>query len=247
MPAELLILALELGALYVLGSYAMSHLAGLANARGPAGKLAFYLLVMPGVVVHESAHYLACKLTLTPVGRFVPFAPSKDAAGRITLGYVQHGARNPISGAIIGLAPVVLNPLALVVLTGLITPIELTYSLPEASGTGSDGDPGRLLASIGGQLVEFASFQLPAFLLWAYLAVSLALGSCPSREDLVAVPAAAVIVVGVAWAYSTVYGTGFVGALAPIAAFGISVYLLPVVVAAVAALASVLLNTSSGS
>ena len=188
MPTEVVILALELGALYVLGSYAMSHLAGLANARGPAGKLVFYLLVMPGVVVHESAHYLACKLTLTPVGRFVPFAPSKDAAGRITLGYVEHGARNPITGAIIGLAPVLINPIALVVLTGLITPIELTASLPEASGTGSDGDPGRLLASIGSQLVDFASLQLPAFLVWAYLAVSLALGSCPSREDLVAVP-----------------------------------------------------------
>ena len=164
MPAELLILALELGALYVLGSYAMSHLAGLSQARGPAGKLVFYLLVMPGVVVHESAHYLAAKLTLTPVGRFVPFAPSKDASGRITLGYVEHGARNPITGAIIGLAPVIINPIALVVLTGLITPIELTGSLPDSSGTVGGSDPGGLLASIGGQLLDFASLNLSMFL-----------------------------------------------------------------------------------
>lgn len=245
MPAELLILALELGALYVLGSYAMSHLAGLAGARGPAGKLVFYLLVMPGVVVHETAHYLAAKLTLTPVGRFVPFAPSKDASGRITLGYVEHGARNPITGAIIGLAPVIINPIALVVLTGLITPVELSASLPNSSGTVSDGEAGRLLATIGGQLIDFASLNLSMFVLWVYLAVSLALGSCPSREDLVAVPAAAVIIVGVAWGYSTLYGTGFVSALAPVAAFGISVYFLPVVVAGVAALASVLLRTST--
>lgn len=245
MPAELLILALELCALYVLGSYAMSHLAGLAQARGPAGKLAFYLLVMPGVVVHETAHYLACKLTLTPVGRFVPFAPAKDASGRITLGYVEHGARNPITGSIIGLAPVVLNPLALIVLTGLITPVELTSSLPESSHTDGGGEPGRLLASIGGQLIDFASLQLPAFLLWAYLAVSLALGSCPSREDLVAVPAAAVIVAALAWAYSSVYGMGFVSALAPVAAFAISIYLLPVIVAAAAALAGFLAHTTA--
>ena len=133
-PAEVLILTLELVALYVLGSYATSRLAGLGDSRGLAGRLLFYLLVMPGVVIHESAHYLACKLTLTPVKRFVPFAPRTDSSGRTILGYVEHAAANPLTAALIGLAPVFVNPALLVLLTSLSTPLTPLASLGTAKG-----------------------------------------------------------------------------------------------------------------
>lgn len=201
-PAEVYILALQLGALYVLGSYATSRLAGLGASRGIAGSLLFYLLVMPGVVVHESAHYLACRLTGTPVGRFVPFAPRTDKSGRTVLGYVEHAPRNPVVAAIIGLAPVVVNPLLLVLLTSLMTPLAAgadvgANQLPLTAV----GTPG-LVSGLWEQVKVFAGDSPGVFALWSYLAVSLALGSCPSREDLVAVPAAALLVCAGAGAYA---------------------------------------------
>jgi len=72
-----LLLALELVVLYAAGSYAMVRLVGFAGSEGILGRSAFYLLVFPGVVLHESAHYLVCLLTGTKVVCFAPFSPQR--------------------------------------------------------------------------------------------------------------------------------------------------------------------------
>ena len=81
-----LLLALELIMLYAAGSYAMGRLVGFAGSGGIVGRSAFYLLVSPGVVLHEGAHYLACLITGTKVFRFAPFSPQRSADGRLVLG-----------------------------------------------------------------------------------------------------------------------------------------------------------------
>ena len=71
-----LVFALELAVLYLAGSYAMVRLTGLLGFRSGSaglGRVALYLLVIPGVTLHEAAHYSACLLTGTRVSRFVPF------------------------------------------------------------------------------------------------------------------------------------------------------------------------------
>src|ERR687894_984728 len=120
--------ALELVALYAAGSYAMGRLAGLSESRGGAalGRAVFYLLVFPGVMLHESAHYLGCLLTGTKVFRFAPFSPRRSADGRLVLGYVRHERRAVPIQAIIGLAPILLNPNGLFLVTVLLTPLTLT-------------------------------------------------------------------------------------------------------------------------
>src|ERR671921_211722 len=117
--------ALELVVLYAAGSYAMGRLVGLSEVRGGAalGRAAFYLLVFPGVILHEGAHYLACLLTGTKVIRFAPFSPRRATDGRLVLGYVRHERRTFPIRAIIGLAPVILNPLGLLFTTALLTPL----------------------------------------------------------------------------------------------------------------------------
>ena len=85
-----LLLALELVVLYAAGSYAMGRLVGFAGSGGILGRSAFYLLVFPGVVLHEGAHYLACLLTGTKVVRFAPFSPQRATDSRLVLGYVRH-------------------------------------------------------------------------------------------------------------------------------------------------------------
>jgi hypothetical protein len=122
-----LLFAIELAILYAAGSYVMGRLmriSGFGGGGSVLGRMAFYLLVFPGVVLHEGAHYLACLLTGTRVSRFAPFSPGRRSNdGRLMLGYVRHERRAFPIGAIIGLAPILLNPLGLLFVTALLTPL----------------------------------------------------------------------------------------------------------------------------
>jgi hypothetical protein len=99
-----LMLAVELVVLYATGSYAMGRLMGFAGSGGGVGRLAFYLLLFPGVVLQESAHYLACLITGTEAVRFAPFSPQRSTDGRLVLSYVRHERRALPIRAIIGCA-----------------------------------------------------------------------------------------------------------------------------------------------
>jgi hypothetical protein len=107
-----LLFALELAVLYVTGSNMMNHLMGISGFDGNGsvlGRIVFYLLVFPGVVLHEGSHFLACLLTRTKVSRFAPFSPGRWNDGRFVLGYVRHKRRAFHVGAIMGLAPILLT------------------------------------------------------------------------------------------------------------------------------------------
>jgi len=173
--------ALELVVLYAAGSYAMGRLAELSGYRGGAalGQAVFYLLVFPGVILHEGAHYLACLLTGTKVFRFAPFSPRRSADGRRVLGYVRHERRSLPIQAIIGLAPILVNPLGLLLVTALLTPLTLAEIVKPGFGLVEE----NLLAS------GFITSDPLLATIWAYLSLSFAVGSVPSREDLAGLPA----------------------------------------------------------
>ena len=223
-----LILALELVVLYSCGSYAMRRLAAWGFGSGP-GKVAFYLLVLPGVALHETAHYLACLLTGTRVGRFVPFSPRSSPDGRLRLGYVRHERRSATVTALIGLAPVVLNPTGVLLVTILLTPL----TLPEVIDPRLEVFEERIFSS--GFLAESPGVAA----VWVYLAFSFALGSVPSREDLSSVPAALLLfAVGVLALSSLQEGSedALFLALNELSTRLLGIYILPAAVAATAAL-----------
>lgn len=224
----ILVFSLELVVLYGCGSYAMSRMAAWGFGS-VLGKAVFYLLVLPGVVLHETAHYLACLLTGTRVGRFVPFSPESYPDGRLRLGYVRHEARSAPVAAIVGLAPIALNPVGILAVTALLTPLTLAEVVdprPEVLGE-------RILSS------GFLTGSPGVAALWAYLAFSFALGSVPSREDLSSVPAAlllfalGVLALGLFQASS---GETLLFTLSELSARAAGIYALPVAVAAMAAL-----------
>jgi hypothetical protein len=233
-----LLLALELVVLYAAGSYAMGRLVGFAGSGGILGRSAFYLLVFPGVVLHEGAHYLACLLTGTKVVRFAPFSPQRATDSRLVLGYVRHERRAFPIRAIIGLAPVLLNPLGLLFTTALLTPLTFRQV--------ADPSVGIVVKGI------FASgFPTGAPLqaaVWAYLSLSFALGSVPSREDLSGLPLLlAVLGVGILIAGSLRIGTEGVlsSAAYDLSALAAGLYTLPAAVAAGGAFAMGLLGRPS--
>jgi hypothetical protein len=223
--------ALELVVLYAAGSYAMGHLVGLSEVRGGAalGRAAFYLLVFPGVILHEGAHYLACLLTGTKVFRFAPFSPRRSADGRLVLGYVRHERRSIPIQAIIGLAPILLNPLGLVLVTALLTPLTFAEVVNPRWEPVEEG----ILAS------GFLTSDPLLATIWAYLSLSFAVGGVPSREDLASVPAvllllcAGIILIGLG---GEDFQNGLTAAIHDLSALAAGLYALPATVAVVMAL-----------
>jgi hypothetical protein len=84
-----------------------------APLRGRLGKWPSYLIDMPGTVLHEISHYIACKILFVPTGRVVLFHPEEGEDGSITFGYVEHAESDPLRGALVAVAPAILVPLAM--------------------------------------------------------------------------------------------------------------------------------------
>lgn len=227
-----LILGLELVVLYAAGSYAMGRLIGISGFGGGGtvlGRMAFYLLIFPGVVLHESAHYLACQLTGTKVLSFAPFSPRRSVDGRLVLGYVRHERRGLPIEAIIGLAPILLNPLGLLLVTALLTP--LTFQEVASPR----------LATIRESILYSGYLTTSSLLaaIWAYLSLSFALGSVPSRKDLASLPVVLILFGGGIFLISLLReGAENVlsSAIYELSALAAGLYALPATVAALAAL-----------
>src|SRR5918995_2996281 len=233
MQGASLLFAIELTILYAAGTYVMGHLIGFSGFGGRGsvvGRMAFYLLVFPGVVLHEGAHYLACLLTGTRVSRFAPFSPGRRSNdGRLMLGYVRHERRAFPIGAIIGLAPILLNPLGLLFVTALLTPLTFREVATPTVGVVVEG----IFAS--GFLTDTPLLAA----IWAYLSLSFALGSVPSREDLSSLPLL-LVVFGGGIILINLSGRGSESVLSPaiydLSALAAGLYALPAIVAVVAAL-----------
>ncbi len=136
-----LVLGAEVVALF-LGQRRLFWLA--VDATG--SRLLGYLLAMPGTVLHEAAHYLACVVLRVPVGgrlrtrdrrraRVRLFYPQRNrGSGSVTLGSVPHAATGPLRGAVIAIAPLLLVPPLLVVIAlaavGTTDPSQLRHLLP---------------------------------------------------------------------------------------------------------------------
>lgn len=227
-----LLFAVELAILYAAGSYAMGRLmriSGFGGGGSVLGRMAFYLLVFPGVVLHEGAHYLACLLTGTRVSRFAPFSPGRSNDGRLMLGYVRHERRVFPIGAIIGLAPILLNPLGLLFVTALLTPLTFQEVARPSVGAVVEG----IFAS------GFLSDTPLLAATWAYLSLSFALGSVPSREDLASLPLMLLVFGGGILLFGLLrIGAESVlfSAIDDLSTLAAGLYALPATVAAVAAL-----------
>lgn len=227
-----LLFAIELAVLYVSGSNMLSHLMGISGFDGNGsmlGRIVFYFLVFPGVVLHEGSHFLACLLTRTKVSRFAPFSPGRSNDGRFVLGYVRHERRAFPVGAIIGLAPILLNPLGLLFVTALLTPLTLQ-------------EVAHPSIEVMGKEIFSSGFLTDTPLLaatWVYLSLSFALGSVPSREDLSSLPmlllifGCGILLIGIPRTGSENVLSSAVYDLSALAA---SLYALPATVAVVAAL-----------
>jgi hypothetical protein len=155
------------------------------------------------------------------------------------LGYVRHERRPVPIKAIIGLAPILLNPLGVVLVTALLTPLTFAEVVnPQFEVIEKD-----ILAS------GFLTGSLLMAAIWMYLSLSFALGSVPSREDLSSVPAALLFFGAVVFLVGLLQegsGIGIAAAFYDLSTIAARIYALPAVVAAIAAVVTGLWGRTTG-
>jgi len=174
----------------------------LSTTRNP-GSRSWYMLVGPGVALHESSHALGCLFTRTKVVEFKPINVTRQD-DRVILGYVRYvNPESTLKRAIINLAPVGVS-LVLLILFAL----GATYLVPGSPGIGGEAltllqdlvamkaDPTKLanpmypLFQIGGFVglffETFAGLTVisPVFWIVAFLAMTIMFSNAPSDVDI---------------------------------------------------------------
>ncbi len=129
----------------------------------------YSLLLFPGTVVHELAHFAAAMLLDVRVRKF-SLLPARQPKGLIRLGFVEIDQTDPLREALIGLAPLVAGSLIVLLLAppGLPT---LQDSRPLSDQVAN------LLSSLP------KAFSAPDFWLLLYLIFSVSNGMLPSESD----------------------------------------------------------------
>lgn len=92
-----------------------------------------YLVAMPGTAAHELSHAAMAIMLRVPVGKIVLFRPVRDPkTNSITLGYVETAQTDPLRGALVSIAPVIIIPLMLVGISfltlGTLNPLDIDWS-----------------------------------------------------------------------------------------------------------------------
>jgi hypothetical protein len=130
----------------------------------------FSLLFLPGVLLHETSHYLMARLLGVHTGRF-SVLPQKMEDGRLQLGFVETAATDFFRDALIGAAPLITGG-SFVVFAGL-SRMGLNTLWDSLAG-------GQSSAFI---IVLTSLTERPDFWLWFYLAFTVSSTMLPSASD----------------------------------------------------------------
>jgi hypothetical protein len=156
----------------VLRRWIEAHVQGLAyliTGDATVALWVFFLIFVPGILVHELSHWLVAKLLGVSTGRIVIW-PQAKRDGSVWLGAIQIGKADPVLSSLIGLAPLISGSV-LVVLIGAHLQL---------------GDLGNAFASGRWERVGQAlaySLSMPDFWLWVYLLFAIANRMLPSPTD----------------------------------------------------------------
>jgi hypothetical protein len=155
--------------LLLLKRWLSQHLQGLALLLSGSDQIAallYYLILLPGIVLHELSHAVAAELVGVET-KGVSLRPSAQRGGRVRLGAVTVRPSDPLRESWIGLAPLLTGTIAILLLARWQFGLE---SLPELR-------PDTLL------LLFASCLQTPDAWLWLYLVFAISNAMLPSRSD----------------------------------------------------------------
>jgi hypothetical protein len=130
----------------------------------------YYLLLLPGILLHEGSHWLVATLLGVKVSH-ISIGPTKKGAGQVRFGSVRVARTDPLRDSLIGLAPLIAGSLAVLLIANRA--FGLSFS-PHLS-------PPQQLRQV---LVDLATYTTaPDALLWLYLIFALSNAMLPSESD----------------------------------------------------------------
>jgi hypothetical protein len=131
--------------------------------------LAIFLLFLPGVIIHEAAHWSVARLLGLKTGKFRVWP--KRQGKFIGLGSVSVESRDPVRDSLVGIAPLIVG-------TVLVTFIgRIIFDTPLVSTLLAEGD------WLGAVVAFRQELNRPSGLLWAYLLFTIANAMMPSASD----------------------------------------------------------------
>ena len=134
-----------------------------------APTLALFLIFLPGVFIHESAHWAMARLCGLKTGKFRVWP--KRQGKHIGLGSVSVQSGGTFVDSLVGMAPLIVGT----ILIGSISHFVFeTNRLTDAAAAGD---------WVGGVQAFRAAIGVPDGLLWAYLLFSIANSMMPSASD----------------------------------------------------------------
>lgn len=131
--------------------------------------LAIFLLFLPGVLLHESAHWTMARLLGLKTGKFRVWP--KRHGKHIGLGSVSVESRDPIRDSLVGIAPLLVGTVLVTIIGRII------FDTPLVTSRLSQGQWWQAVLTFRQEL------DRPSGLLWAYLLFTIANAMMPSASD----------------------------------------------------------------
>jgi hypothetical protein len=135
----------------------------------------YFVLVLPGVVIHELSHWLMAKLLGVRVSRPKIGPVRKGRSRRVSLGSVRVGKVDPVRASLIGVAPLLGGSAVILLVGNLVLGV------------------GELISAMTGQGLEVIldgleeMVRVADFWLWFYLIFAVSNAMLPSESDMAAV------------------------------------------------------------
>jgi hypothetical protein len=188
--------------LLLLNRWINQHLRGTAlllSHSEDTASLVYFVLLLPGVLLHEASHWLMAKLLRVRTGK-VTIGLNQKRGGRLEMGSVRVAQVDPIRNSFIGLAPLLGGSLAVFLIGRWALDIEaLVWVFRSGDGT-------RITAEL------WAALHLPDFWLWLYVIFAVSNAMLPSTSDRRSWPPVLIFLGGLA---VLLYFTGWGPSLSP--------------------------------
>ena len=166
-------LAATLAPLFFMKRWINRHVQGLGLllvGDNDAAMFLYFVLLLPGIIIHELSHWLAAKLLGVRTGK-ISLWPSKARGNQMRLGSVRVARTDPFRSSLIGVAPLVSGCLAILIIGHLI------LGLGDLGEVLLNGEWGPVWESL------VAYLRAPDFWLWLYLIFAVSNAMLPSETD----------------------------------------------------------------
>lgn len=166
-------LTATLAPLFFMKRWVNRHIQGLGmllTGDNETTMLLYFVLLLPGILIHELSHWLAARLLGVRTGK-ISLWPSKGRGNQMRMGSVRIARTDPFRASLIGVAPLINGCIAILIIGQLIL------------GLGDLGEV--LLSGEWGQVWEsiLTHLRAPDFWLWLYLIFAISNAMLPSEAD----------------------------------------------------------------